>query len=306
MNFPHSLSEFFFRQLECWNLAKSNFNDLSRVEFRNFEFSDFSVRVQYNPARIRSTAAKVDSKTIAKRKCFLCECNRPEEQLIFDEIKDFDVLVNPFPIFPIHFTISNKTHCHQDCADFNQMAEFAINHPEMIVFYNASKSGASAPDHLHFQAGNKDFLPICDYVKTHSTRDIKIYESGVSIAAYSDTPMPFFYIVSAPTTDLNHVINKLSGKNDIECSFRNLLMWFEAEKLHTLIFPRKKHRPDCFYAENADQLMVSPGAVDMAGVIILPRKEDFEKITAEDIIRIYREVSADKNILKQQLKEICL
>lgn len=292
MNFIN-IADFFNHQLDCWKLASDNFEALRKVETRTFMFGDFPLIVQWNPARKRSTGAKVDSKSISERTCFLCREHRPEEQYYDDSIvKGYDFLVNPYPIFDHHFTISSIAHRHQDEIDFRQMADFAINHPELVTFYNGSASGASAPDHLHFQAGNKDFLPICNYVN-HDIDRVDSRFFPYVVRRYPELPMKFIHM-TIPTSDIDRyddccrLINQLCEKP----SMRNIVMFTNnSEHLEVLIFPRKSHRPSCYFATGEQHIMVSPGAVDMAGVMILPQEEDFDKITKEDIIKIYSEVS---------------
>lgn len=279
---------FFKSELSRWHQARENYEGLEKVERREIDGFLFPVRLEWNPSRERSTTAKVDSVSIAERKCFLCSSNRPQEQGRFDinGCHDYDVLVNPFPIFPIHFTIASKRHIHQDEIDLGVMADFALQNDEMVVFYNASRSGASAPDHLHYQAGNKDYLPICDYVEHMS--------EGEGITLYKSSPMKFLHIAkSVDKFDDFSIINRLGGGEIGECgdiSMRNVLMWRGSNSLlNIIVIPRKAHRPKCYYAEGEGQMSVSPGAVDMAGVIILPRRKDFERISREDVRQVYTE-----------------
>lgn len=279
---------FFKSEISRWHQARENYEDLKKVERREVDGFLFPVRLEWNPSRERSTTAKVDSASIAERKCFLCSSNRPEEQGRCDIIgsHDYDVLVNPFPIFPIHFTIASKKHIHQDEIDLGVMVDFAMQNDELVVFYNASRSGASAPDHLHYQAGNKDYLPICDYVEHVS--------EGEGITLYKGSPMKFLHIVKSVDKfgDFSE-INRLGG-GEIgklgDISMRNILMWRGGNSLlNIIVIPRKAHRPKCYYADGEGEMLVSPGAVDMAGVIILPRRQDFERISREDVLQVYLE-----------------
>ena len=288
-----NILDFFYHQLQSWELARNNYQNLEKVEEKTFFFNNFPIKLQYNPTRIRSTAAKVDAASIAKRKCFLCRENRPAEQIIFDNLHDYDILVNPYPIFNLHFTISHKTHIHQDNISISAMMDFAVKHNNLVVFYNASKSGASAPDHLHFQAGNKDFLPICEYID-YQQWDFDIDKNDFKIRVSDTTPMPFYHLqFKHDCPEIDYHIDSLT--NDKQ--FRNFLIWAKDNIFNLLLFPRVKHRPDCFYATDDSQITVSPGAVDMAGVLILPHKEDFDKITKPDILRIYNEVADNVDIM---------
>lgn len=301
MKKEHSdIHAFFVDQLSHWSLAKKNFNNLRFVVEKTICIGEFPIKLQFNPERIRSTAANVDSNSISQRKCFLCQNNRPQEQMILDEIVDYDVLVNPYPIFKHHFTICHSEHIHQDCINFREMVRFAEMHKDLVVFYNASKSGASAPDHLHFQAGDKDALPICEYIdKGEWTFNIDKHD--LKIRVDDSLPMPFFHIrCSCKLSNINRIIDSLT----FEKSYRNVMMWSTDSMIEILIFPRSKHRPDCYFAKDEKQIMVSPGAVDMAGCLILPRKEDFDKMDKQIIESIYNEVSVNSVEMKEKMLQL--
>lgn len=297
----NAIHDFFNYQLDCWQLAQSNYDSLRFVEQRTVFIGDFPVRLQWNPGRIKSTGAKVDAKSIAERACFLCRENRPDEQIIEEDIvPDYDFLVNPFPIFSKHFTISHREHCHQDNVDLMTMAKFAIEYPELVVFYNGSKSGASAPDHLHFQAGNKDFIALTNYID-YDIKRIDTQFFPLMVRRYEELPMKFLHI-TIPTLN-DDEMSEMLVKVDKLCddpAMRNILMFVNKQDyLEILLFPRKSHRPACYYENGENQILVSPGAVDMAGVLILPREEDFDKLSDLQIVQIYSEVGySDKELRK--------
>ena len=164
MMIKDQVNELFEQQLSVWEMARNNFEGLKTVQIREFDFDGFGVKVQFNPARMVSSGAKVDAKTIAQRKCFLCAANRPEVQRGI-EWRDYDILINPFPIFTRHLTIPRREHVDQRLVPYiSDMFDLARELPDFVVFYNGPKCGASAPDHMHFQAGNADFLPlVSDY-----------------------------------------------------------------------------------------------------------------------------------------------
>ena len=178
------VARLFSEQLEQWTQARDNYRALEQVEQRSLVVNGLEVVVQFNPARIVSSGAKVDAKTIQTRKCFLCEQNRPEVQwgVDFESTggRKYQVLLNPFPIFPKHLTIPDVNHTDQRIAGrISDMLELAEELDDFVLFYNGPKCGASAPDHMHFQAGNKGFLPIetklaeiprRDFLVTASTR----------------------------------------------------------------------------------------------------------------------------------------
>lgn len=278
--------QFFERQLSLWPEVAERYNQLREVQTRIVDVCGFPVVLQHNPARVRSTGAKVDAASIQHRPCFLCPQARPMEQLCEPAGYDYQLLVNPFPIFPHHFTLPHLRHQPQDNLNLIEMGAIAASLPGMLTFFNGSKAGASAPDHLHLQAGDKEFLPIVKILEQNpgnlimKTADEEIYECP-------DLPFHALHFVSDKITErIATWLDTLMPEHGL----RNILIWKDASgRLHTLFLPRRAHRPSCYFAE--DGFMVSPGAVDMAGVLILPRREDFDRLTRADILKIYDEVS---------------
>ncbi len=315
MNSTSNLLDNFNRQLAAWPLARNNFEALGAVQTREFIFGDFPLILQFNPARIRSTTAKVDTASIAERKCFLCAENRPSEQVSLEETDQWLVLANPYPIFSPHFTIVSKQHQDQDNIDFAHMALFAARHPGLVAFYNGSCSGASCPDHLHFQAIATSALPLCKIVEgdpgstlsKEGNFTVYIPEFLPVNALHFITPAPSERPESAGPQSVTYA-ERLSRwltltlpanpAEGIACmkGMRNLLMWVDdSGRLHTILFPRSKHRPDIYHLPDGAprQALISPGAIDMAGVVILPRREDFLKLNKFDVARALMEVSYD-------------
>ena len=300
----NSLHRFFNRQMEQWELARNNFRNLYNVEQRSLSIDGNTLRVQFNPARIVSTGARIDKKSIAKRPCFLCRKNRPEEQMTKIIDKDFEILVNPYPILPVHFTIPMRSHQPQAILGcYSEIHRILTSWPELVVFYNGPKCGASAPDHCHFQAGCSGFLPIQTGWQRYSRNMTELYSTaeGDSISIINEYPTPALLIRShSQKTDaeLFKVVYKALPHNPGDSEpMMNLVCWRTEDTFFTVVFARGKHRPDCYpqpegAAEDASY-MISPGALDMAGLIITPRKEDFDRLTAEKAIAILKEVSLD-------------
>ena len=298
----NSLHRFFNRQMEQWELARNNFRNLYNVEQRSLSIDGNTLRVQFNPARIVSTGARIDKKSIAKRPCFLCRKNRPEEQMTKIIDKDFEILVNPYPILPVHFTIPMRSHQPQAILGcYSEIHRILTSWPELVVFYNGPKCGASAPDHCHFQAGCSGFLPIQTGWQRYSRNMTELYSTaeGDSISIINEYPTPALLIRShSQKTDaeLFKVVYKALPHNPGDSEpMMNLVCWRTEDTFFTVVFARGKHRPDCYpqpegAAEYAS-FMISPGALDMAGLIITPRKEDFDRLTAEKAIAILKEVS---------------
>lgn len=294
----------FERQLGVWQQAKDNYEALSHVAIKNFKLGDVPVKVQFNPARIVSSAAKVDVKSIKERKCFLCGANRPgiqEGVPFYGKKREYTVLVNPFPIFPKHLTIPDVEHVDQiigcDGERYEDMLSLAEILDDFVIFYNGPKCGASAPDHMHFQGGNKGFLPVeYDYAilkkrLIHSCCGASVYavenylKSTVAIEADNK---------EAAVHEFRQIYNSLVIKDEEKEPMLNILSWSvgkgSGKKYISIIFMRDKHRPSHYFAEGDSNILLSPASVDMGGVFITPLEKDFAKISEKNLIEITDEV----------------
>ena len=304
-----SISRFFNRQMEKWADARHRFRDLKHVE--THQLSD-QLKVQWNPARIVSTGAKIDKKTLGDRPCFLCDKNRPKEQISKQIDERFFLLVNPFPILPVHFTIPARKHQPQSIyKNYGEMHRFLSLHSELMVFYNGPKCGASAPDHLHFQAGTSGILPLqANWQRlSHNLTDIISLNDDEEIALIHDFVVPAFVIISKSEDSdealFQRLYKSMPVRGDETEPMMNIIAWRKGDEYISVVIPREKHRPEAYFAEGDAQMMVSPGALDMSGLIITPREEDFRKLTEESATAILQEcgVSADKmNSIVTKLK----
>lgn len=295
-----SISRFFNRQLEMWEDARHRFRDLKHVEVR--QLSD-QLKVQFNPARIVSTGAKIDKHTLGERPCFLCERNRPKEQMTKQIDDHFQLLVNPFPILPVHFTIPATKHQPQSIyRHYGEMHRLLSLHSELMVFYNGPKCGASAPDHLHFQAGTSGVLPLQTNWQrlSRNLTDVISLTDEEKISVLRDFLVPAFVIISKSEDSDEELFHRLYRsmpmRGDESEPMMNIIAWRKGDEFISVVIPREKHRPDAYFAEGEDQMMVSPGALDMAGLIITPREEDFSKINLDKATALLREcgISAEK------------
>lgn len=304
-----SISRFFNRQLEVWTDARHRFRDLKHVETR--QFSD-QLKLQWNPARIVSTGAKIDKKTLGERPCFLCDKNRPKVQMSKQIDEKFHLLVNPFPILPVHFTIPARKHQPQLIyKNYGEMHRFISLHSDLMVFYNGPKCGASAPDHLHFQAGTNGILPLQTNWQrlSRNLTDIISLNDEEKISVVRDFIVPAFVIISK-SAESDEVLFRLLYKampqrGDETEPMMNIISWRKGEEFISVVIPREKHRPEAYFAEGDAQFVVSPGALDMSGLIITPREEDFRKLTEEKALSLLQEcgVSEEKmNAIIAKLK----
>lgn len=304
-----SISRFFNRQLEVWTDARHRFRDLKHVETR--QFSD-QLKLQWNPARIVSTGAKIDEKNLGERPCFLCDKNRPKEQMSKQIDEKFHLLVNPFPILPVHFTIPARKHQPQLIyKNYGEMHRFISLHSDLMVFYNGPKCGASAPDHLHFQAGTNGILPLQTNWQrlSRNLTDIISLNDEEKISVVRDFIVPAFVIISKSAESDEALFRRLykamPQRGDETEPMMNIISWRKGEEFISVVIPREKHRPEAYFAEGDAQFVVSPGALDMSGLIITPREEDFRKLTEEKALSLLQEcgVSEEKmNVIIAKLK----
>lgn len=310
MNFSNKARELIRNQINEWDLAAKNYSGLRKVKIKTFDFGHYHIDVQFNPERIVSSAAKVDALSIEMRPCFLCQKNLPAQQrgLIVDD--QYMVLVNPFPIFPEHLTIPNVMHTDQRISgNFDSMLNLASRLEDFIIFYNGPKCGASAPDHLHFQAGNKGFLPIeNDFKNENCSRKVRSV-SGVTISHWPDYLRGIITLNSPDKVGLidcfSHVYSKLQKMQPGETEpMLNILASFDNGEWIIHIIPRTLHRPTQYFGTGDKQIVLSPASVDMGGVVITPREEDFIKISEMDVKDIFRQVCFEPKVLLALINEL--
>lgn len=258
--------EFARRELEAWPLARANYEALNRLKTRTVDVGGTPVRLQFNPARAVSSQARLDARSLAARPCFLCAANRPAEQRSIDFYGKYQLLLNPFPITPLHFTLAAMEHRVQkmDDAALGDFLDLARDLEGYTLLFNGAKAGASAPDHFHFQVTNTDYyhLPM--------ERPTQLIPRRVWTA---EDP-----------AELRKAWNG-TGLDDTLCNF---FARYGNGRWTLVVFPRRTHRPSQYYDGS---LLVSPGAIDMTGTLILTRESDFDRVTATDIRDIYRQVS---------------
>jgi hypothetical protein len=296
MSYSENVQGLFNTQLRDWELAGVNYRLLDKVLTREIHFGRFRILVQFNPERMRSSTAKVDVKSIEARPCFLCTKNRPPQQTGISFDNNLIILVNPFPIFNKHLTIPSEIHTDQRIlSHFTEMLNLAKAIPDFLLFYNGPQCGASAPDHFHFQAGNRGFLPVETDFSGGRVAELVNVMSGVEIWHWADYMRGIITLKGSVILNLEevfvHFYNKLSLiQPDKSEPMLNILTYYANTDWIIHIIPRKIHRPSQFYREGSEQILLSPASVDLGGVIITPREEDFEKITASDVSDIFSQV----------------
>lgn len=313
------IEKFINDQLSRWPLACDNFRALKDVQVRTLHIGGIDVKVQFNPSRIVSSAADVSEAGVKSRKCFLCRDNRPEEQISqrFEgrKYKKYDILVNPYPIFPGHLVIASDRHVEQSIwKRYVDMLDLARALGGYTVFYNGPRCGASAPDHLHFQAAPRGMMPLeCDVdLMLDSIR-------GQDVRSGMPEGCALEYLTSVQDAETFHymkfirgvfVIRAATSKSAAKMFYRlldcapvqeeghepmfNLLSWYSQGEFRSVVIFRKSHRPHHYFSTGEGHLMISPGCADMAGVVVTPREEDFRKMTPALLEEVYSEVSLDE------------
>lgn len=288
------INEYIEQQLAVWPETRERYLSLGKTERRRFRIGDFEGAFQFNPGRIVSTGAKTDAASVAARPCFLCRDNRPKEQMVIPLNRDWDMTINPFPIFPVHLTIISTTHRPQDVPPL-EMAAIAEQFPELAIFFNGASGGASAPDHMHMQAVLKSELPIIRLAELNHPANMP----GIMRSDMWELDIPFVFLSAVITDDEEGGRDYLKmlaltgagtdGKPDK--GLRNVFCWKgESGHIRMIVVPRRQHRPSCYGYED-HQLLVAPGAIDMSGIVIFPRREDFDRITEQEMKKIYEEVT---------------
>lgn len=301
------------QQHGTWPMLQTGASTLGSVVVREIDFGKFSMKVQFNPGRIVSSAAKVDKKSIAERKCFLCTDNLPTEQKGV-EIGDYAVLCNPFPIFPEHFTIPHKQHIDQRIpGSFADMLRISRDMGSRYsLFYNGPKCGASAPDHLHFQAGDFGFMSIetawTELVEHHG--EWLVEGEDTRVAAVDDTLRRFIVIDSSDYKETQHTFARLfeafSAYNEHpeEEPMVNVITSYRNERWTVIVFLRRKHRPEQFFLEGDDQVLFSPASVDFGGVCITPVEKDFKRMSKELLTDMFTQLSTTREIFEAVSKAL--
>ncbi len=296
MDYQEKVNALFEDQKLNWPLLRSNWEQLKSARLRKFDFDGFSIKVQCNPKRIISSAAKVDKESIEKRQCFLCLGNRPPEEHFVSFENEYEILCNPFPIFSKHFTIAKTEHTPQVIEhEFPGFLQLSKELHDLVVFYNAPGCGASAPDHMHFQAGILGFMPIEKEIGMMVQKYGRTLFSSpdLSVTAIEDS-LRRFIVLESENMDLlsgafTHLIRYMKALNGEEPMI-NMLGYYR-NKWQVFVFPRARHRPWQYFEEGEKNILLSPASVDMGGLLITPLEKDFNKISKRDIEDIFSQVS---------------
>lgn len=291
------LEALYVRQMRDFPLARANYEALAEVCWREVRFPGFRVRVQYNPARMVSTAAKTDRESLQRRACFLCEGNMPagQEGLAYGE--RYRICLNPYPIFTRHFTVPSVAHEPQRVAGrLADMLALAADFPAYTVFYNGPASGASAPDHFHFQLVPRRVMPLEDEVTEGVLREPVVEGEGCTVSRLRGYLREALVAESADCGLLLRLTERMIGALGEVVAYEeeprcNLFAWHEGGRWTVCVLPRREWRPRQFFLEGEERVMFSPGCADMAGLVVAPRREDFERYTPELLEDLFGQVT---------------
>lgn len=297
MNYQKEANKLYKQQAKGWSHFADNLEGLNEVQHKSFNFDGFTLETQFNPKRIISTNAKIDKKSLSKRTCFLCKKHRAEVQkeILFED--KYEILCNPFPILPDHFTISHINHVQQGIKDrFKDLLQISKALPDLFTLYNGSKCGASAPDHHHFQAASKGYLPIEKELEQLKSKygNTLLNNNNAHVSKIDDGLRRFITLESDNIDRLEELFNNIYAEmplqnNDIEPMI-NILSWYEKNKWIVCVFLREKHRPWQYFEDGEKNILISPGSTDCGGILITPLEKDFKKVTKDDLSDIMKQV----------------
>jgi hypothetical protein len=278
----HEIEQLFQEQSKTWRLLAAGIHGLAHAKTRPVRIDWFDVFIRHIPHRVRSTTAAVDRESIAKRPCFLCAENLDPEQKGIAFGADFTLYGNPFPIVERHLTIVHREHRPQLIdGQFGRMLDLAKALPGYFVIYNGPECGASAPDHLHFQAGLRDLFPIANDLARMDGPAVTGYARNVFLFRGIDRSQ----LVERMDKAIE-LLSSVTGKTPEPLI--NIAVSHDAQGWTIYLFPRGKHRPNVFHT---GELTVSPATIDLCGIFVVPLDKDFARISGTDIAAIFREVT---------------
>ena len=300
------INDMFSRELAAHGRAFVNYQALSGVEVKDMTIDGFPAKLFFNPARVRSVMADVSPEALQKRACFLCPDGIEEHQLTHNWDSPtghtYYIRVNPFPIFSPHFTVSSSVHERQELLPhLESMLHLAKELPEMTIFYNGPMCGASAPDHMHFQAVPRHSMPIEDHFDTNYANAVLVQESDLQSHLAALEKVLSMASIPENASQTGSLTAGASHTEEWEPRW-NIISWYSpasspnsliasSPKFNTVVFFRKESRPQCFFAPENERILFSPGTVEMGGVGIVANRESFDRITPEILCSMIQEVA---------------
>jgi hypothetical protein len=306
------------QQRLTWPMLKEGYDALLEIEHKRVRVGESSVVVQHNPRRIRSTAAQVDKPSLAGRRCFLCADNLPPEEKGIAYGDDLVILCNPFPVLNRHLSIVHREHVEQKIdGNVETLLRMARDlSPDFFVLYNGPECGASAPDHLHFQACSREILPIEEDARGEEPTPVEGCHSCEETARQTLEVFTLSGCVRSVivfrggdhaelATWIERVLGELSRASGRREPLVNCVCSHQGGLWTFYMFPRVRHRPSVFYADASERLLISPGAIDMAGVVVVPEHEHFQRVGREHLEAIFAEVSYGEGETNDLVEQVC-
>ena len=298
MNLYTQITDMFSRELNTHGRAFVNYEALAGVEVKDMTIDGFPAKLFFNPARVRSVMADVSPEALQQRACFLCPDGVEEHQLTHNWDSPtghtYYIRVNPFPIFSPHFTVSSSVHERQELLPhLESMLHLAKELPEMTIFYNGPMCGASAPDHMHFQAVPRHSMPIEDHFDTNYANAILVQETDLRNHLTAVKKVLAMGTIPEEASQTGSLTAGASRTEEWEPRW-NIISWYEpapSQKFNTIVFFRRESRPQCFFAPKNERILFSPGTVEMGGIGIVANRESFDRITPEVLRSMIQEVA---------------
>ena len=304
IDYAELASEMLHQQMSEWKQLADNYSSLRKIKVHEFKYEGFELRIQFNPERKASIAAKIDEESIKERTCFLCKKNRPKEQREINYNENFTLLCNPFPVFPEHFTFTYKKHSNQKISgNFDTLLDVSKDlAKKYTVMYNGPQAGASAPDHAHFQVGTKYYMPIDNEFQQLKSKygEVLINTGNLTVTGINDGIRKYIAIESTDKELIKKAFQSFYSvyeniANEKEEPRMNIIGLYEMESgWRIIIFLRSKHRSSHYYAKEEKRILVSPATVDMGGVCVTFLENDFNKVNSDNLAEILREVSLEQ------------
>lgn len=310
MTIQDQLEELFRQQAASFELARKNFTNLQHAIYRNISFDKFNINIQFNPDRILSTNAKIDKATLQNRKCFLCPDYMPTDQKGLSYTDRYHIYINPYPIFNKHFTVPASSHSPQLIENrFGDMLDLAYDLQDYTLFYNGPQCGASAPDHFHFQIAPRQIMPIESDTENESIVRPLIQEDYYSVSTIDNYLRKIIILKASDRELLIRLFTRITTLTGQLTPYeqeprQNILAWFDNCQWTVCLLPRKLLRPWQFFAERDEKILFSPGCVDMGGLVIAPRMEDFERYDHALLTDLFGQVTITDDTWKELEKSL--
>ncbi|HPR33398.1 MAG TPA: DUF4922 domain-containing protein [Prolixibacteraceae bacterium] len=311
ISWPEKIEFLFQHQLETWKMARVHYQHFTTIKKRELWVGKHRFIVQHNAARVRSTCADPSKAALGKRPCFLCSKNIDTDQKGLIALKKYLILINPFPIFSRHLTLADIQHKPQRIASrMIDMLELAALLEEFTVFYNGPLCGASAPDHFHFQAVPNGIMPLEIEIDTLHPEEKEIVFEKEDLFVYTlrDGLQQAIVVESGWKEPIDYFFAKLlkvlPNQKEAGEPLLNCMAMYANDRYRLLVFPRETLRPACFFLEDPERIIVSPASAELGGILVIPREEDYSKLTPEVVKGIFSDVLPSPTVFEKMKEDI--